>query len=122
MVLTIAPEGALVTQEDASLARASACGSSGPVTVLGLSAEWVSRALSSGPGGVAPNGSVLGFLNNVVTVKGLFADISPQVAAPDKVFDLVLEVTTFLSVVTVFSVEAAVPPFVAPLGVQLHRA
>ncbi|RRT31929.1 hypothetical protein B296_00053797, partial [Ensete ventricosum] len=33
------------------------------------SAEWVFRVLSSGLGGMAPNGSVLGLLNNVVAVK-----------------------------------------------------
>ncbi|RRT39115.1 hypothetical protein B296_00038044 [Ensete ventricosum] len=39
---------------------------------------------------------------------------------PDKVFDLVLQVTTFLGVVIVFSVKAVIPSCVAPLGVRLH--
>ncbi|RWV96722.1 hypothetical protein GW17_00040541 [Ensete ventricosum] len=36
--------------------------------------------------------------------------------APDKVLNLVLEVATFLGVVTILSMESTVPPLVTPLG------
>ncbi|RRT31880.1 hypothetical protein B296_00054792 [Ensete ventricosum] len=54
---------------------------------------------------------------SVVRDGGLFADISAQMAVSDKVFNLVLQVAAFLSVMYVFPVKVAVSSFVTPLGV-----
>ncbi|RWW35797.1 hypothetical protein BHE74_00059234 [Ensete ventricosum] len=48
--------------------------------------------------------------------------VVPMGEMESPVFNLVLKVTAFLGVVTIFSMEAAVPPLVAPLGMRLHRA
>ncbi|RRT68807.1 hypothetical protein B296_00026325 [Ensete ventricosum] len=53
----------------------------------------------------------------LLVVQGLVADIPTQVSVPDEVFDLILQVASFLCVMTVFPVKAIIPPFIAPLGV-----
>ncbi|RWV91905.1 hypothetical protein BHE74_00017388 [Ensete ventricosum] len=46
----------------------------------------------------------------------LISDIPAKMSLPDEILNLVLEVVTFLRVVTVFSVETIIFPFIVSLG------